>query len=107
MRTPVILLAALVLAACGSESRSPSTERGASQSNRGPDAIVLRVPRAGGRAVAYVYPKLDSAVWRSASDVPALARVLAFDGESGLLAAVDTGGIPTPMSLTVTLRLGL
>jgi len=99
VRPPVLLLAALVLAACGSDRRAPSAEPGASQSSRGPDAIVLRVPRAGGRIAAYVYPNLDSAVWRSSESAPALDRVLAFDGESGLLAAVDARGIPTRLDL--------
>ena len=99
MRTPFLLLVALVLAACGSDRRPPATERGAAHANRGPDPILLRVPRGGGRAVAYVYPNLDSTVWRSGGDVPPLERVLSFDGESGLLAAIDTAGIPTRLNL--------
>jgi hypothetical protein len=104
VRTPVLLSAALVLAACGSsDRRDSSAERGASsQSNRGPDHIVLRIPRDGGRVAAYVYPKLDSAVWRSSESAPAIARVLAFDVESGQMAAVDVRGVPT----RIDLRLG-
>jgi cell division septation protein DedD len=100
VRSPLLLLAALALAACGSSDRradaEPSTPSAAS---RGPDQIVLRVPRAGGRVAAYVYPQLDSAVWTSADAAPALDHVLAFDGESGLLAAVDRKGVPTRLSL--------
>ena len=93
-----------MLAACGSsDRRDSSAERGASsQSNRGPDHIVLRIPRDGGRVAAYVYPRLDSVVWRSREAAPALARVLAFDVESGQMAAVDTRGVPT----RIDLRLG-
>ncbi|AHG90484.1 Sporulation domain-containing protein [Gemmatirosa kalamazoonensis] len=93
-----------MLAACGSDRRSATTDTGAASSaaRRGPDAVLLRVPRAGGRVSAYVYPKLDSAVWRSSEAAPALDHVLAFDGESGLLAAVDARGIP----VRVDLRLG-
>jgi hypothetical protein len=69
---------------------------------RGPDAVLLRVPRAGGRVSAVVYPRLDSVVWRSGEAAPALARVLDFDAEGGVLAAVDTGGRP----VRVDLRLG-
>ncbi len=104
MRTPVLLSAALVLAACGSrDRRDSSAERGASsQSNRGPDQVVLRIPRDGGRVAAFVYPRLDSAVWRSSESAPAIARVLAFDVESGQMAAVDARGVPT----RIDLRLG-
>jgi hypothetical protein len=65
----------------------------------GPDAVLLRVPRRGGRVTAAVYPRLDSVVWRSRENAPPLARVLAFDGEGGQLAAVDTGGLPVRLDL--------
>jgi cell division septation protein DedD len=51
---------------------------------------------------AAIYPRLDSVVWRSGEAAPALGRVLAFDGESGVLAAVDSAGRPT----RIDLRLG-
>jgi cell division septation protein DedD len=69
---------------------------------RGPDVVLLRVPRAGGRVTAALYPRLDSIVWRSRENAPPLARVLAFDADAGLVAAVDTGGLP----VRVDLRLG-
>lgn len=103
MRPPVILLAASVLAACGRSDRSPASEPGASTvASRGPDPVLLRVPRSGGRVTAAILPRLDSVVWRSAEAAPALARVLAFDVESGMLAVVDTAGRPT----RIDLRLG-
>jgi cell division septation protein DedD len=51
---------------------------------------------------AALLPRVDSIVWRSGEAAPALARVLAFDVESGMLAAVDTAGRPT----RIDLRLG-
>jgi cell division septation protein DedD len=102
VRSPVILTA-LVLVACGKDRGTHSAEpSAAASSRRGPDAVLLRVARAGGPVTAYVYPKLDSAVWKSSEKAPALDRVLAFDGESGLLAVVDEKGIP----IRLDLRLG-
>jgi len=68
--------------ACAPSDRGDSSARddaAARRASAGPDPVVLRVPRAGGPAVAYVYPRLDSVVWRSTANVPALERVLAFD----------------------------
>ena len=67
---------------------------------RGPDPIVLRIPRAGGAARGYVYPALDSVVWRGPS-VSAIDRALAFDPEAGLLAFVTAGGNPARLDLRV------
>jgi len=66
----------------------------------GPDAILLRVPRDGGRARAYRWGR-DSVLWSSAEPVPALARVLAFDDDRGLLAYVDAQGMPGRLDLRV------
>lgn len=60
---------------------------------RGPDQIVLRIPRAGGTARAYLFPRLDSVVWRAAR-APGVTRVLAFDAEAGLIAFLDDKGLP-------------
>ena len=105
MRPPVpSLLAALALVACGRSDRRPSSEPGApsAATSRGPDPVLLRVPRTGGRVSAAIYPNVDSVVWRSSQAAPALARVLAFDVESGQLAAVDAKGVP----MRIDLRLG-
>ncbi len=69
---------------------------------RGPDVLVLRLPRAGGAARAYAYPRLDSAVWSSADRLPPVERLLAFDENAGSVAAVDAKGTP----LRLDLRLG-
>ena len=100
-----LLASALVLlAACGSsDAGDDSSAHGAPSASAasGPDPIVLRVPRAGGSARAYVYPALDSVVWRSAASVPGMARVLAFDPDGGLVAFVDVKGRPVRLDLRV------
>ena len=103
VRTPLAL--ALVLAACGPADRRDSAgahDAPSAPASQGPDPILLRVPRAGGIARAFAYPTLDSALWRSTARVPPLARVLAFDQEAGLIAYVDSAGLPG----RIDLRLG-
>jgi hypothetical protein len=68
----------------------------------GPDPIVVRVATKGGRARAYRYPALDSAVWTSTQNVPAVAALLGFDHENGVLAYADSTGTPG----WIDLRLG-
>jgi YVTN family beta-propeller protein len=65
---------------------------------RGPDPIVLRIPRTGGGARGYVYPALDSVMWRGPS-VSAIDRALAFDPEAGLLSFVTASGNPARLDL--------
>src|SRR6185436_16754010 len=96
---------ALVLVASGCGGRSDRAEANAAPSAsiaRGPDPIVLRAPRQGGVIRAYLYPKLDSVIWRSNTAAPAIARVLAFDQEAGSLAFIDAKGLPG----RIDLRLG-
>ena len=92
---------ALVLLACAPGDRGDTETRaaGARRTTTGPDPIVLRVPRAGGLASAYVYPRLDSAVWRSQAELPALGRVLAFDPEGGSITFADSAGDPGRLDL--------
>ena len=100
MRTlPAVL--ALVLFACAPTDRGDSETRdaGSRRTPTGPDPVVLRIPRAGGAATAYVYPRLDSVVWRSPTALPPIARVLGFDPEGGLLAFVDSAGDPGRLDL--------
>lgn len=68
----------------------------------GPDALVLRVDRGGGRATALAFPALDSTVWRSSASLPPLDAVLGFDADDGYLTAVDTAG----RAIRLDLRLG-
>ncbi|HET9728516.1 MAG TPA: SPOR domain-containing protein [Acidimicrobiia bacterium] len=95
---------ALVLAACGGDDRSsiPATRTASSASSqRGPDALLLRVPRAGGVGRVTAYPNIDSTVWNATDAAPPLDRVLAFDPDAGLIAALDFRGLPVWIDLRV------
>jgi cell division septation protein DedD len=97
VRSPLLALA-LALAACGPADRGKhdSARESASATPsgaRGPDYLVLRIPRAGGEARVFAYPRLDTIVW-SGAKAPAPARVLAFDEEEGVISLVDTKGLP-------------
>ena len=100
MRT--LLALALLLVACGRSDHTggPATQDASltSVAAAGPDAVILRIARVGGTARAYIYPRLDSAVW-SASGVPAPARALGFDGDGGTLVYVDAKGAPVRLDL--------
>ena len=87
----------LAVAACRGD-RQASNGAHSSVSSRGPDAVAVRVPRAGGTARAYLYPKLDSAVW-AASGTPPIGRVLGFDPDAGLVAFTDDKGQPRRLDL--------
>ena len=102
MRT--LLASALVLLACGCADRSsrPSGVGASPSIPDGPDPVVLRIPQTGGFVVAYAYPRLDSALWRSSARAPSLDHVIAFGAEDGYVAAVDADGAP----IRVDLRLG-
>ncbi|MFL5617905.1 MAG: SPOR domain-containing protein [Gemmatimonadaceae bacterium] len=97
MRSPLLALA-LALAACGPADRGShdSTRESTSAANngmRGPDYLVLRIPRTGGEVRVFAYPRLDTIVWNGA-EAPAPARVLAFDEEEGVISLVDSKGQP-------------
>jgi hypothetical protein len=108
VRTSLVPLALLAAAACGhSDSHKPAASGSPGGQSSGaqpvattaarrpapsPDAIVLRVPRAGGPVRAYAYANLDSAVWTSTAKAPSIARVLAFDQDGGSVALVDARG---------------
>ena len=68
----------------------------------GPQALVLRVPRAGGGPRVHRYPASDSVVWSSSEVAPTPAEFLAFDDDNGSIAYVDTRGRP----VLIELRLG-
>ena len=98
VRIPLLALA-LVLAACGPADRGNAdaardSAPAANVALRGPDDLVLRIPRAGGEVRVFAYPRLDTVVW-SGADAPAPARVLAFDEEGGVVSLVDTRGQPS------------
>jgi len=87
----------LAVAACSGD-RQASNGAHSPVSSRGPDVVTVRIPRAGGTARAYLYPKLDSAVW-SASGTPPVDRVLGFDPDQGLVAFTDDKGQPRRLDL--------
>ena len=87
----------LAVAACRGDRQVPESAH-SSTSSRGPDAIALRLPRTGGTARAYLFPKLDSVVW-AATGSPAVGRVLSFDAEAGLVAFTDDKGQPRRLDL--------
>jgi cell division septation protein DedD len=98
VRTPLLALA-LVLAACGPADRgnadaSRDSTPTADAVMRGPDDLVLRIPRTGGDVRVFAYPRLDTIVWDGAK-APAPARVLAFDEEGGVVSLVDARGQPS------------
>ena len=70
------------------------------EASRGPDPILIRLPRTGGTVRAYLYPRLDSVVWTG--HTTSVVRILGFDPEGGALATLDAKGEPA----RVDLRLG-
>lgn len=86
-------------AACGGND-SKDTQNSLNdtiRSSRGPDPIVIRIPREGGSARAYLYPKLDSQIWNG--NGTAVTDVMSFDPEGGTLALIDNKGLPSRIDL--------
>src|SRR3569833_2236572 len=98
-----LIALAVVLAACNGSDRKdiPASRPVSTNPARGPDALLLRVPRDGGVARVTAYPQVDSTVWSSSAAAPALERVLAFDPDAGLIAAVNSKGAPVWIDLRV------
>lgn len=93
----------LALVACGRSadrtvaSSTQSATPGAGYS--GPQALVLRIPRAGGPPRVVAYPRVDSIVWTSGDPAPTPANILAFDDENGSVAYEDIRGRPVLLEL--------
>ncbi len=88
--------------ACGRDQRAGSdsaANAARAEATRGPDPILIRLPRTGGTVRAYLYPRLDSAVWTGRTT--SVNRVLGFDAEGGALATVDARGNPARVDLRV------
>jgi hypothetical protein len=103
VRTTLLALA-LLLVACSDrdETSRPSVAGGAATLvPPGPDALVLRVARAGGVVRAYRYPALDSIVWRSRDGAPPVAQLLEFDPDLGSLVGISAAGAPLRIDLRV------
>jgi len=94
-----VITALLVIAAVGCDGTLPSAQKSVKGAAwAGPDAVLVRLPRAGGAARAYRWAT-DSVLWTSSQPVPAAERLLAFDDEQGTLAFVDAKGIPGRLEL--------
>lgn len=94
-----LLATALVLAlvACGRSDRAPEPAAHGAPSaslDQGSDLLVLRLPRDGGAARVFAYPKVDSLVWQSSESAPAVDRVLGFDDDGGTVAFIDSKDRP-------------
>jgi hypothetical protein len=98
-----LIAVAFLLVACGRSDRTSDTVVQEADAllprNTGPDAIVLRIPRTGGAARAYLYPRIDSAIWTAAAAAPAPAHALAFDADAGTLLYLDARGAPVRLNL--------
>jgi hypothetical protein len=94
VRTLIALALALVACSGSDKADDPVARTASPTPARGPDALLLRVPKGGGIARVTAYPNTDSTVWSSTDATPALDRVLAFDADAGLIAAVDQRGLP-------------
>lgn len=88
-----------MVAACGgNDSKDTQNSLNDSiRSSRGPDPIVIRIPREGGSARAYLYPKLDSQIWYGTGT--SVTDVMSFDPEGGTLALIDNKGFPSRIDL--------
>jgi hypothetical protein len=99
-----VIALALAIAACsGGDKPAIQTSRSSAPSaaSRGPDALLLRVPKKGGVARVTAYPDIDSTMWSSSDAAPALDHALAFDADAGLIAAADTRGFPVWIDLHI------
>ena len=102
MRSLIALALGLVACSGGDRSNPPASRTASSTSvARGPDALILRVPKRGGVPRVSAFPNIDSTVWTGTDALPAIDRVLAFDAEEGLIAAVDARGLPLWLDLRV------
>jgi hypothetical protein len=68
---------------------------------RGPDALFLRIPRAGGAVRVVAFPNVDSTVWSSTGLIDPPGRVLGFDDDAGILAMIDAGSRPVLVDFRV------
>lgn len=94
----------MLLAGCG--DRAPDNSRTidtatapARQAIRGPDALFLRIPRAGGAVRVVAFPTIDSTVWTSSGVVDPPGRVLGFDDDNGVIAMIDAKSRPVLIDL--------
>ena len=100
VRTLLALALVLVAPGCSGDAGSADDhEAPPTVAQRGLDALLLRVPRAGGEARVFSYPALDSAIWSTTERVPAIDRVLGFDPEAGSIVLIGARGTPVRLDL--------
>jgi hypothetical protein len=102
VRIQISLALFFLLAACDESARPDAPGTGGAPAvvtAQTRDQLLLRVPRRGGPARVYAYPRIDSLVWTASEAMPAISRTLAFDQEAGTLAYVDTRSIPRFLDL--------
>jgi len=68
---------------------------------RGPDALFLRIPLAGGAVRVVAFPNVDSTVWSSSGLIDPPGRVLGFDDDAGVLAMLDKNRRPVLVDFRV------
>ncbi len=100
MRRAALLLPALLVVACARTPDAGVAGGAASIGASGPDAVLVRFPRAGGIARAYRWWH-DSTVWSSSQRVPAVTEALAFDAQQGVLVLLDAARIPVRVEMRV------
>ncbi len=96
----LLITAAAAATACGGKEKGgqlDSLNSETSRRSRGPDPIVLRIPRTGGSVRAYLYPKLDSVIWNGRG--VSTERAIGFDPEGGTIAVVNDAGLPGRIDL--------
>jgi hypothetical protein len=97
--------AIVIIAACSDQPAGDGnitdTVTVAKTTIRGPDALFLRIPRAGGVVRVVAFPNVDSTVWSSSGLVDPPGRVLGFDDDAGILAMVDASSRPVLVDFRV------
>lgn len=97
VRTLIAAALVLAVAACGRADRAdvPASHGATSGiAYRGPDPLILRIPRKGGTPRVYAYPNVDSLVWTASEGAPAPQRILGFDETAGAITFDDSRGRP-------------
>ena len=85
-------LVALLVSACSRGDVSVAESSGVATTPASTDALVMRVPVAGGTMRIHGYARPDSILWSSLTKAPAVARILGFDDENAAFAYVDAKG---------------
>ena len=96
------ITAILLCAACSGGSSVQPAKHANALAWTGPDAVLVRMPAAGGTARAYRWGE-EAVLWVSARSSPPIRGLIAFDVDQGTLSFADTRGVPGRLEL----RLGI